>query len=77
MADADTFARPYLFVDVHQPATSAAVAQLLEAVAAALRAHGEVIVQHVAFEAGDRAADASISLSVYYDRVERRRTARD
>ena len=73
MTDADAFARHYLFVNVHDHAGSAAVAELLEAAAAALRSHGEVTVQHIAFEVTEITGSASTSLTLYYDRVERRR----
>lgn len=76
MADVDRFARQYLFVDVHQPATAATVADLLENAAAALRGFGEVNVIHLAFDADDQAHAATTSLTIYYERVERRRRSR-
>ena len=76
MTDSDAFSRHYLFVDVHGAAGGDAVAELLDAAAKALREHGEVNVQHIAFEVAENASGATTSLTIYYDRVERRRRSR-
>lgn len=76
MADVDTFNRSYLFVDVHADADSDGVADLLEAAAAALRQHGHIIVHHIAFDADDAAHNPAMTLTIYYDRVERRQHPR-
>lgn len=76
MADGEATARPYLVVEAAGAATSAVVAELFDRAAKVLRSNGELTVHHVVFESNDRLEDATTLLTVYYDRVERRRTDR-
>lgn len=72
MDDPDGFSRSYLFVDTPGPATADQVAELLAAAATALRAHGQITVQHIAVDLDDY-TNGTCSLTVYYNRIERRR----
>ena len=69
--------RAYLVVTVDGVADGETVAVLLERAADRLRHVGKVDVQAVTYEQGETAARPSASLTVYYDRVERRRQPRD
>lgn len=75
-APADRFSRSYFFVDEPGEPDGETVARLLEAAATRLRVIGLVSVQDVTFEYGT-GAQPLVSLTVYYDRVERRRLDRD
>lgn len=70
------FARSYLFVDAPGPADAETVAALLDAAAFALSGHGAVTVQHIVFDTADHAG-LGTSLTVYHDRIERRRRHRE
>ena len=72
----DAFARHYLFIDRLGEPTGDTVADLLRAAADRLSGIGEVTVHHLDFEHTDSVHDAAVTLTVYYDRIERRRTDR-
>ena len=72
----DRLQRSYLIVAVDAPATSDAVGQLLRQAAARLEGIGLVDVQDLTSSAGTDAAAPTTALTVYYERVERRRLPR-
>lgn len=74
-ASADRFSRSYLFIDEAGEPETETVARLFEAAAARLRTIGLVTVQDVTFEPAN-ASQAAATLTIYYDRVERRRADR-
>lgn len=76
VAEREAAGRPYLVVEVPGAAGSGVVAELFDRAAEVLRSNGELTVHHVVFESTDRVADATTVLTVYYERVERRRTHR-
>lgn len=76
MKESEQFNRAYLFVDERGDSSTEAVASLLEAAARALRGHGALTVHHVAFDVDDDAADPRVTLTIYYDRIERRQHPR-
>ena len=70
-APADRVSRSDFFIDEAGEPDSETVARLFEAAADRLRRSGLVTVQDVTFEYGSGAQPIA-SLTVYYDRVERR-----
>ena len=74
-ASTDRFSRSYFFVDEAGEPDADTVARLLTAAAERLRQIGLVTVQDVTFEFG-AGAQPLVSVTVYYDRVERRLTDR-
>ena len=69
--------REYVMVTVDGAADAEHVAVLLERAAAQLRHVGKVDVQAMAYDQDGRSAQPTASLTMYFDRVERRRAARD
>lgn len=68
--------RAYLLISADGPAHADTVAELFERAAADIRRIGLVTVQGVTYDQDAAASSPSCSLTVYYDRIERRRTSR-